>query len=428
MKPTRLRLIALFVVVLFNVSFTACSTLDSAGRVTVLAAWTGDEEKNFKEVLKPFEDETGIQVVYQGTRALNEDLTSKIQQGTQPDIAILGGELAQYQRKNFLHPLDDVIGPHREAYTEPGLEFQKLGTDNLYGVIVKANLKSIIWFNPNHLPDRKPETWDELVSLSQNVAGPAGTPWCLGMGDTPNSGWPGTDWIEDILLHQFGTESYKNWVLGKLPWTSPEVRKAWLDWRNLMAGSGSRSALLTDFADEGRPLFTNPPGCFLHHQPSFIIGFYQKYPTAPSPSTDFDFFPFPNFDSQSGDPSKVYEVTADMAAMFNNTPQARKLIQYLATEEAQEIWPKIPGSGAFSMKSNVDYNDDISRRIAETLTSADKLCYDASNLMPTIINDAFNRAALEYLSNPDQLDSLLEQLDQVQRSVPPEEKTNFSPC
>lgn len=436
MRPTRFRLIALLAVVILNISVAACSALDSAGSVTVLGPWTGEEEKNFKQVLDTFEKRTNIQVLYRGTRALNEDLLSDVQQGTQPDVAILGGELAQYQRRDAVRSLDDVIELKPGAYSDQWLALQNLGTENLYGVVIKANLKSIIWFNPNQFPNPNPGTWDEFVALSQRVAGPAGTPWCLGMGDTPSSGWPGTDWIEDILLRKFGIETYREWVSGKLSWTSSEVRQSWMDWGTIMAGSGHRSALLTDFGDAGRPLFADPPGCFLHHQPSFIMGFYQGYKDGTGvtqrPGADFDFFPFPEFGTASSDPaSKAYVVSADLAAMLNDTEQARKLIQYLATEEAQRIWPAIPGGGAFSVNKNVEldvYGDPVSRRIAEIVTSANTLCYDAADLMPVTVRNAFNRAVLEYLSNPDQLDSLLEQLDQVRQGVPPEEKANFLPC
>ncbi|MGQ0778002.1 MAG: ABC transporter substrate-binding protein [Pseudonocardiales bacterium] len=437
MKPTRSQLIALLVVLILNINLVACSTMDSAGTVTVLGPWIGETAQAFKNELGDFETDTGIDIVYQGTRGLNEDLLSDVQQGTPPDIAILFslGELAQYQRRNVLYPLDDVIELPQDEYTEHWQELQKLGTDELYGVVVKVSFKSIIWYNPKRFPYDEPQTWDELVALSQAIAETGGTPWCSGMGSTPSTGWPGTDLIEDILLHQFGVEIYRQWVSGTLHWDSPQVRQAWLSWGTIMAFTGYRSALLTDFDDAGQPLFTNPPGCFLHHQPSFAMGSYQEYRDAtgatPQPGDDFNFFPLPEFGPQSGDPaSRTWEVSADFAAMFNDTPQARRLMQYLATKEGQEIWPKILGSGSFSVNKKVElsiYGNDVSRSIANTLTHAKTLCYDAADLMPTTMRNAFQRAVLEYLSDPGQLDSLLAELEQVRGGVSPEEWLDF-PC
>ncbi|MCA1670834.1 MAG: extracellular solute-binding protein [Actinobacteria bacterium] len=430
-------LIALVVVLILNISLGACSTMGSAGSVTMLGPWSGTEEANFNKVLDNFERETGIQVSYRNTRALNQVLSSDVQRGAPPDIAILSSpnELVQYVPSGALKPLDDVIELPQDAYSKWWLGLQKLGTEKLYGVVVKVNLGSLVWFNKNRFTGPEPETWDELVARGQSLAGPQGSPWCLGMGDTPSSGWPGTDWIEDILLRQSGTDIYRQWSHGSLPWTSPEVRRAWETWGTITAPTGSGSALLTDFQDEGIPMFTNPPGCFFHHQPSFIMNFYQDYQTeagaTPKAGTDFDFFPLPRFGDQAGDPaSTAYKVSADLATMFNDTPQARQLIRYLATDEAQRIWPAIPGGGAFSADKNVGlgvYSDDVSRRIATELTSAGTLCYDGAALMPDTMNSAFSRAVLEYLSDPGQLNSLLEELDKVRQGLVPDEWLDF-PC
>jgi alpha-glucoside transport system substrate-binding protein len=435
MIRTRRRVTALFIAaMLTNTILAACSTPGSAGPVSVIGPWTGNgiggDEYNFRQVLAAFTKKTGVKVEYQGTRALTEVLLSDIQKGATPDIAILSslGELGQYQHNDKLHKLDDVIAPQQNTYSKQWLELQKLGTDNLYGVVVKANLKSIIWFNP-HLPHPAIQTWDQLVAMGETIAKTGGTPWCLGMGATPIPAWPGTDWIEDILLHQFGTDSYQQWASGTLPWTSSQVRKAWEDWGRITATVGSRSALLTDWRDAGRPMFTNPPGCFLHHQPSFIMSSYQEYDGAPKPGTDFDFFPFPNFGSQpAGSAGRAFEVSADIAGMFNNTTQAQQLIKYLATDTAQEIWPHI--GGAFSVNMNVKLNvypDDVSKNIAKELITADALCYDAADLMPATMRNAFYRAVLEYLSDPTQLDQLLDELDGVRQGIAREEWLNI-PC
>jgi alpha-glucoside transport system substrate-binding protein len=216
MIRARLRLTALLIaVILINAVFTACSTPGLAGSVSILGPWTAEEGHHFRQVLDTFEQETGVQVVYQGTTAVHEVLLSDVQKGTPPDIAILfsPGELRQYQRSGKLHRLDNVIASQQDVYNKQWLELQKLGTGHLYGVVVKANLKSIIWFNPHaHRPTI--QTWDQLVAFGNTIAQTGGTPWCMGMEWAPTSGWPGSDWIEDILLRQFGTDIFDQWASG----------------------------------------------------------------------------------------------------------------------------------------------------------------------------------------------------------------------
>ena len=60
-------------------------------------------------------------------------------------------------------------------------------------------------------------------------------------------------------------------------------------------------------------------------------------------------------------------------------------------------------------------------------TSAKTLCFDAADLMPATMRNAFYRAALEYLSDPSQLYTILKELDDVRRGIPREEWLDI-PC
>jgi alpha-glucoside transport system substrate-binding protein len=428
--------------VLVTVGLGACTGAD-AGSVTVLASWTGAEEQAFRQVLDGFTAHTGIHYDYHGTRALSQVLVSDVQKGSPPDVAVLPnlGELANYVRRDALHPLDDVIGQSQESSHSPQwLELEKAGTPHRYAVAVKADLKSLIWYDPKRLPDlrtRPPQTWDQLIAVSKALGGTGRVPWCMGMGATPTSGWPGTDWIEDIVLHQQGGDFYRRWAGGNVDWRSAEIRQAWTTWGTIavepgMVHGGPSAALLTDFGDAGRPMFNDPPGCLLHHQASFIMGIYPGYRVNDGPppqvGTDVDFVPFPDFHAPATDTaSQKWEVSADLAGMFSDKPQARKLISYLATDEAQSIWPKVSNGAVFSANRNVNadvYDNGVSKRIARILTSQATLCFDASDLMPTAMTNAFNRAVLEYLHDPGQLNGLLAQLDQIRRAVNHEEWLN----
>ena len=106
----------------------------------------------------------------------------------------------------------------------------------------------------------------------------------------------------------------------------------------------------------------------------------------------------------------------DLFGMFNDTPQARALMRYLVTPEAQEIW--VSRGGALSVNTSVtDYPDEISKRAAQVLSSASQFRFDASDLMPEQMNAAFLQSMVDYMRDPSSLDSILASLDQVQRQV-----------
>jgi len=99
--------------------------------------------------------------------------------------------------------------------------------------------------------------------------------------------------------------------------------------------------------------------------------------------------------------------------MFHNTPAAASLMKYLVTAPAQDIWVKI--GGAISANKNAtDYPDDVSKRSAELLASAKIFVFDASDLMPAAMNQAFEDAVVKYVQHPDQLASILSDLNKTQ--------------
>jgi alpha-glucoside transport system substrate-binding protein len=71
-----------------------------------------------------------------------------------------------------------------------------------------------------------PTTMEELVALSDQIVADGGTPWCIGLGSGDASGWPATDWVEDIMLRTQSPETYDAWVTNELPFDSPEVVNA----------------------------------------------------------------------------------------------------------------------------------------------------------------------------------------------------------
>ncbi|MGW2326561.1 ABC transporter substrate-binding protein [Streptomyces sp. NPDC001700] len=363
----------------------------SRGSVSVLATWTGDEAAAFRDLLKSFTDESGIRVDYQGTTALREVLSSEVKAGTPPDIAVLPspGELATYADAPLV-PLQKVLPARTLAAYGPLWKPAPHGDGAVYGIAVKADLKSIVWY------DERRHDEEELPALAARDG-----EWCAGMGGDATSGWPGTDWIEDILLQQQGKDVYEAWATGGLEWTDPRIGRAWRTWGSLFGKGAARTALLTDFRDAGGKLFAARPTCALEHQGSFIRGGYPPKARARASFT-FSTGLIPGADPDS----TAREVSADFAAMFHETPQSRRLLAYLASAQAQTAWAENTPDGRtrpFFANGEVPVeaqpDDEVARPIAEALKDSRSLCLDASDAMPTRMRLAFQRAALAYLSD-----------------------------
>ncbi|MBT2505479.1 extracellular solute-binding protein [Streptomyces sp. ISL-98] len=362
--------------------------------VSVLGPWTGDEEESFEKVLDEFRKK-GVDVDYQGTTSLRETLLAQVQAGSPPDIAVLNsvGELTEYAHDGELIPLPEAIRERSPAPWAPELTVD--GRKNTYWTPVKVDLKSVVW----HYPGK--------------AAGKGA--WCLGMGSGATSGWPGTDWIEDILLQRSGHAKYEQWVTGEISWESKEVRDAWETWGRIITADGGRAgaaaALRNGFeGNDGKGLLKRKGECVREHQGSFARRLYGD---------DVRFTPSAEAVGElgKGNGRGAYEVAGDMAAMFRDSGAARELLTFLTGEAARASWAGnvAERNRPFFPVSVGPYGDAwANRAVDRALTGARRLCLDASDVMPAGVRGAFYRAVLEFLTAPGDvklLDGLLDQLE-----------------
>jgi alpha-glucoside transport system substrate-binding protein len=386
------------------------------GAVSVVGSWTGAEQESFMAMVKPWSDEAGVQVNYVGSRDLQAQLTTAIQGGGQglPDVAGLPGPglMKEWFDKGALKALDFVDLNKYKSETPPG--FAELGVykDKLIGIFTKAAVKGLIWYNTKEFTGQAPATFDALQGTSP---APAQSLWCIGFESGASSGWPGTDWIEDIVIRQAGPDAYDKWVRGELPWTSPEIKGAFTTFGAVVqkTAGGGNGIVSTSFQNGGNGLFTAPPQCKFHHQASFITDFFVN--NAKAKPGDFDFFMMPDINSQN---AGAITGAGDLFGMFKDTPQARSLINYLLTPGAQEIWVK--RGGFLSANKNVpvaSYKDEANKKSADILQKAKVFRFDGSDQFPGAMNDAFFKAMVSFAQDPSKQDSILQNLDTVQKDA-----------
>jgi alpha-glucoside transport system substrate-binding protein len=389
-RPRTRTLVAVAVCLVLLAAVVAAVRLTGGwtGSVTVLANWSGAEREQFERAVRPFEEEHRIDVVYQGSSALSQVLAADLAAGTQPDVALLPGpgELTAYAAEGRLEPLDGLF----EAGDYGGVWVPKVaggdGRKRTYWLPVKAGLKSMVWHG------------GELSGAGIGRA--AGEPgrWCVGMESGATSGWPGTDWVEDILLQQAGPEVYAQWANGRLPWTDPRVRKAWRTWGDLV-GAGDRSRvdrlLQDDFARDCSRRNLEHLGSFRDSHWKPLAG---------------DFVHSAEVIPGAREGAAHWEVSGDLAALLNATDEAKKLIRFLADPET-----RLPDFTAHRRAAAPDGPEDAPRRrIGSTLRSAERqLCWDASDTMPPALRDAFHQAVLRFLVAPGELDARLRELEDM---------------
>ncbi len=256
--------------------------------VSILGRFTNGQEKLFQKSLMPLEERTGVKVeILLGEDTYDLELAARLEANDLPDIIAFPqpGWLATLAEQGKIVNLNKFLDDDylRQQYSDALLELTRVD-GQVMGIWYNVDIKSLVWY-PKAVFEAKgyeaPETWNELIALSDRIVDDGGVPWCIGIESGDGTGWVGTDWVEDILLRTAPAEAYDAWVNHELPFDSPEIRRVfeimgriWLNDAYVHGGTASISS--ESFADSPGHLFEDPPGCYLHRQASFAPFFFPR--------------------------------------------------------------------------------------------------------------------------------------------------------
>lgn len=398
--------------------------------VDVLGIWGDTELEAFEAMYEPWQEENDASVNFTGTREITSQLVQRVEGNNPPDIALPAeiGLFQQFAREGLLTPLSACPGLEETVRAEYPEAFLELGTvdGTLYGFFMKADTKATIWYDPGFFEDNGYEpltaesTLDDLVALSEQIAADrdAGVhdvaPWSMGMEAGAGSGFPGTDFIQQILLAEAGPDAYDGVIDGSVPFTDPAMKAAWErfgqfaltdDW--VTQGDGS-AINATNFTDAVYPPFEDEPSAAMVYLGGFASGFITTQFEDAQPGTDFDFFPFPGGDVTG---------SANIAYAFNNDPGTCSFLSYLASADAQQIW--VDRGGFTSLNTNItpdSYPDEIAAAQADQLLNAETFRFDLDDAIGGALQQAFFTGIQDYLNDPGQLDRILSDIESARGS------------
>jgi alpha-glucoside transport system substrate-binding protein len=390
--------------------------------IDLLTTWGDGELDSFNAVIAPFKSQTGITFTIETTRDVNATLTTRLAGNNPPDIAILPnpGKMQQLAGQHHLIALDSFLDMNK-VHSDYSKAWTDLGSFNghLYAIFYKAANKGTIWYSPKEFQSNGyqiPTTWDQLIALSDQIAGSGKFPWAMGVESGSASGWPSADWIAQIYLNQSGPDMYDKWVAHTIPWTDPSIKSAFQMFGQIAGGKNyingaPQSILATNFQPASYLPFDSPPKAYLYYLGDFTEGFITGQFKTFTPGTDFNFFPFPTINSQY---QGAVTGGADLVTALKNTTAVQKLVTYLETAGAQEIWVKRGGFTSPNKQVTLDaYPDAVAKASAQQLQGANIYRFGADDLMPAQVEDAFWQAMLTYIAHPDQLDSILSNMESV---------------
>ncbi len=375
-------------------AFAAANDL-SGQTISVFGPWRGDDQTLAENVISYFEEATGATVEYSSSENYEQQIVIDTEAGSPPDVAILPqpGLIATLAGRGFIEPLGEETEAWLLENYAAGESWVSLGTyagpdgeDRLYAFPYKIDVKSLVWYSPETFEDAGyeiPTTMEELKALTEQIAEDGETPWCIGLGSGGATGWPATDWVEDMMLRTQPPEVYDQWVTNEIPFDDPAVIGAIEEFgffarNDAFVAGGAAAVASTDFRDSPKGLFASPPQCYMHHQASFIPTFF---PDGTELGVDADFFYLPSYAGKDlGNPVLG---AGTLAFITKDGDGARAFLEFLKTPIAHELWMAQSGFLTPLKSASVEtYANETLRKQGEILLDATTFRFDASDLMP----------------------------------------------
>jgi alpha-glucoside transport system substrate-binding protein len=396
--------------------------------ITIFGPWRGEDQVLVESVLAYFTAASGVTVNYSSSENYEQQIVIDTQAGSPPDIAVLPqpGLIADLASKGFITPLGAETETWLKDNYAAGDSWVSLGTyagkdgaPALYAFPYKIDVKSLVWYSPDNFADAGyavPESMEDLKALTEQIIADGGTPWCIGLGSGGATGWPATDWVEDMMLRTQPADVYDKWVKNEIPFNDPAVIGAIEEFgafaKNDKAVAGGAGAVAsTDFRDSPKGLFTSPPQCYMHHQASFIPSFF---PEGTELGTDADFFYMPAYAGK--DLGKPVLGAGTLAFITKDGEGSRAFIEFLKTPIAHELWMAQAGFLTPFKSANVEtYGSAALKKQGEILLNATTFRFDASDLMPGAVGaGTFWTGMVDYVGGK----SAQEVADAIQASWP----------
>jgi alpha-glucoside transport system substrate-binding protein len=425
--PRRLRRIALLLALLIGAVATAAvyqgATNDESSvgttdnPITVLTPWYAEdvEQRAFLEVVRTFEETTGLEVEVTPTRGNpSRELRERVEADEVPTVAfVFPNVLKEYAREGHAKPLESLGIGEDELLPNYSRTWLDLGTvdGKVYALPVAAGSKSLVWFRPRdfrRMAVNAPRTWDDLVALTRRLARTGEEPWAVGAGDW----FTLTDWFENIYVRREGPWKYDGLFAGRLPFDDPSViaalRRMTSILRDPYLAGGVDRTLLTSFPDAVVDVFGPDPSAHLFMGGGFVghfaLGAVQP---APVPGRSIGVASFPTIDATVGDPVVV---GADFIAAFADDEEVKQLLLYLTSPGAGRIWVSTGTSVSPNRRIPLSaYPNELVRVAARQVSEAKIVRFDGSDLLPGSLGREFGLTLQHVLRQPTQVRVLMQE-------------------
>ena len=401
---------------------TSGSTGKSTGpaTVTIYGPDTGTEATELEASWATWAAANKITIKYTGDGNFTTNIATKIQGGDLPDIGMFPqpGLLSAAISTGKVSTVDSATEASVKKNFSKDWQGYVTSGGKMYGTPLDASVKGYIWYSPADFKKwgiTVPTTYSDLVADVKKIQATTGAaPWCAGFNSGTASGWPGADFLAEVVLSSAGPTTYDDWVSGKTKFTDPKIDKAFTllgqilkDPTLVNAGFGNVASInSTAFADVAAKVANGQ--CAMTNQATFLEASFSTTKTAagatPKVGPDGDIWAFPLPSVKAG--SNAVVGGGDFAAPFNNKAATSKVMTYLSSAAWANSLITVKDASFISANKGVDASkeaDPLLKSAIKTLQDPNTTFrFGADDAMPTVVENAFWKGIVDWINGTSQ--------------------------
>ena len=382
--------------------------------VTIYGPDTGTEATELNASWAAWSKANNITINYTGDGNFTTNIATKIQGDDLPDIgmfpqpgllnaAIASGKVSTVSaateasvKKNFSSDWQGYVSSGGKMYATP----------------LDANVKGYIWYTPADFKKwgiTVPDNYADLVADVGKITSTTGAPaWCAGFNSGTASGWPGADFLAEVVLSSAGPTVYDSWVKGKTKFTDASIDKAFTLLGQILqnpkyvnAGFGNVASInSTAFGDVAAKVANG--SCAMTNQATFLEASFATTKTAAGaipkvgPTGDVWAFALPGVKTGS----HAVVGGGDFAAAFNSKAATQKVMTYLSSSDWANSLITVKGASFISANKGLDASKEsdplLSSAIKTLQSPSTTFRFGADDAMPTVVENAFWKGIVDW--------------------------------
>ena len=360
----------------------------------------------FEEELKHIENNTGLKIKYE----IHSDIETHLieNQNLRIDIAIIPNPQGAVNlgERDIVKSIGSILNEEKlNNYFSTHLQeiTTSKNTNKNYGAFFRLFPNSMIWYSiEKYEAIGSPEfkTYEDILNYTKNYSKEGKKLWCLDIESGASTGWIATNWLEDLILSEYGSDIYDNWSNQDIVSSSDEILNSinnigkLVFTENAIYGTNKR-IVRKEFRNNYNNLLNENVDCVFSwggHYASFYMPQDKKF------GKDYDFFKFPstnNMNSMVG--------IGDVITVLNYSNATQEVFNAIIDESFGQNWMSKPDASyipANKLNQNLISNPltEKEAKLIKQSLNENTFRYDASELMERKIGaDALWVALTNYI-------------------------------